>query len=140
MQSELQKRPSQQIVIGTSRGGLEWSFESPQDFKVVEHSAPALEYPWEVAGIGDWDFPTRASGPSTDNEDLDDPPVYSMPTDKVFLWLLVGDIKNDNAVDPATWSLPLPYEYLRPVDAANGSASSRGIAPLDSTDQNTTSS
>lgn len=127
---------TEQFTTTTGRGPLEWSFEHPDQFKAMQRTAPTLLYPWEVAGMGDWDFPARTAE-SSESDDLDGPPVDDMPVGNVFLWLVLGDVQRDNAVDPSSWSLPLPYQYMRPSDVADGAdpGTRSEMEPLTSNDQ-----
>jgi hypothetical protein len=106
---------TEQVTVDTTRGRLEWSFERPSGFKVLRRPVPTLMYPWEVLGVGDWDFPqTRVRNPIEAARYADHPRIDLMPPGAAFLWLLIGDVRQD---DP--WSTPpaSSYPYLLPLGA-----------------------
>jgi hypothetical protein len=133
---------TEQVTITTTRGGLEWSFERPPGFNVVGQSAPALVYPWEVAGAGDWKVPVRIAPPSgaddESTEEDDVPPLDLMPPNSVFVWLLMRDARRDNEVEPGSWPPSPPYDYMAPagaIRAADDASIVTQLAPLTDSDR-----
>lgn len=111
----------ERMVVDTTRGQIEWSFQRPAGFTVLRRAVPPLGYPWEVAGAGDWEFPP--SCPTSESEEQlfgGLPRVDLIPLEGVFVWLLMGDLRLDYEVMPRMGPPIIPDQVLAPSDEAPG--------------------
>lgn len=125
------------ITAADARRPFELDIDVPSGFHLADRAGTLL-YPREIAAVSNWDL--SIAKPATSGEDANGwPQLQYMPADGVLLWLVLGDVAQDNEVMPWESGGPLgvpDMTYLAPTGAqAADSRVARRVTALRESDR-----